>query len=225
MDRKRTNSKSDEEILAELREAAKHFGYVKFTRHEFDRISKNCKGTLVLSRFGTWENALKKTGIDLANRERKVTKFISDQELMVEMTRILEMVGQRPSKIEWENSNPKYSYTTYKTRFGGWVNAWKYYYTEYLKDSLPKMEGVAVISDSPTKVERERIRDIPLKLRLRVLKRDNYKCVFCGASPAIDPGVHLQVDHINPFSKGGKTELENLQTLCQRCNWGKSDEI
>ena len=52
-----------------------------------------------------------------------------------------------------------------------------------------------------------------------------YKCCICGASPAKDPSVELHVDHIVPWSKGGETTIENLQTLCSRCNLGKSDSI
>ena len=37
--------------------------------------------------------------------------------------------------------------------------------------------------------------------------------------------VKLHVDHIKPVSKGGKTELSNLRTLCERCNLGKSDKF
>ena len=61
------------------------------------------------------------------------------------------------------------------------------------------------------------------KLRYNVLKRDNFKCCACGASPAKDSSVVLHIDHIIQWSKGGATSLENLQTLCSRCNMGKSD--
>ena len=61
------------------------------------------------------------------------------------------------------------------------------------------------------------------KLRYKVLKRDNFKCCACGASPAKDPSVELHIDHIIPWSKGGETTFDNLQTLCSRCNLGKSD--
>ena len=44
-----------------------------------------------------------------------------------------------------------------------------------------------------------------------------------GVSPAKDKNVELHVDHIKPWSKGGETILENLQTLCQKCNLGKSN--
>ena len=66
-------------------------------------------------------------------------------------------------------------------------------------------------------------RAISDKLRYQVLKRDNFKCCACGASPAKDPAVELHIDHIIPWSRGGETTLQNLQTLCSRCNIGKSD--
>lgn len=55
-----------------------------------------------------------------------------------------------------------------------------------------------------------------------VLSRDKWKCLSCGRS-AREDGVILEVDHILPRSKGGSDELENLQTLCKKCNIGKSN--
>lgn len=73
------------------------------------------------------------------------------------------------------------------------------------------------------------LKTIPDKLRLKVLKRDNFTCKSCGKSPALYPEleinvVKLEVDHFKPFSKGGTDELENLQTLCILCNRGKGDD-
>lgn len=45
-------------------------------------------------------------------------------------------------------------------------------------------------------------------------------CVSCGVK-STEQG--LDVDHIIPISQGGKTQLENLQTLCVKCNRGKRD--
>lgn len=59
-------------------------------------------------------------------------------------------------------------------------------------------------------------------LRYDVLKRDHYRCQLCGALAS--EGAQLEVDHIIPVSKGGKTEMSNLQTLCKSCNRGKSDK-
>ena len=59
------------------------------------------------------------------------------------------------------------------------------------------------------------------KLRFEILKRDNFTCQYCGKSQK--DGATLHVDHIKPFSKGGRTIPENLVTACFECNIGKSD--
>ena len=62
-----------------------------------------------------------------------------------------------------------------------------------------------------------------LSLRYKILSRDNHTCKSCGRS--IDDGVKLEVDHIYPKSKGGKNNVDNLQTLCFDCNRGKRDKV
>lgn len=59
-------------------------------------------------------------------------------------------------------------------------------------------------------------------LRYDILKRDGFRCVLCGKTA--NDGVALEVDHIIPVSKGGKTVLSNLRTLCKECNRGKSNK-
>lgn len=60
-------------------------------------------------------------------------------------------------------------------------------------------------------------------MRYNVLKRDGFRCCICGATAK--DGVKLEVDHIIPVSKGGKSTMDNLQTLCERCNRGKRDKL
>lgn len=62
-------------------------------------------------------------------------------------------------------------------------------------------------------------------LREQIKKRDRYKCAQCGISLKDEPHLLLEIDHIIPVSKGGKTVPENLQTLCWRCNRSKSNKI
>lgn len=71
-------------------------------------------------------------------------------------------------------------------------------------------------------VSGERAKMTP-SLRYEILKRDNFHCVLCGRGT--EDGVKLEVDHIIPVSKGGKTEPSNLRTLCRDCNRGKSDKL
>lgn len=60
-------------------------------------------------------------------------------------------------------------------------------------------------------------------MRYDVMRRDGFKCVLCGATAA--DGAKLHVDHIYPVSRGGRTVMSNLRTLCERCNMGKSNKI
>jgi len=62
---------------------------------------------------------------------------------------------------------------------------------------------------------------IPKSVRFEVFKRDSFKCQYCGACA---PEVLLQVDHIEPVSKGGDDDITNLVTSCAACNAGKSNK-
>ena len=53
------------------------------------------------------------------------------------------------------------------------------------------------------------------------LLEQNYKCASCGAS--IDNNT-THADHIIPFSKGGQSNIENLQMLCRHCNLKKGNK-
>jgi len=70
---------------------------------------------------------------------------------------------------------------------------------------------------------RER-KTLSAKTRLRILKRDDFKCTNCGRSPATDPRVVLEVDHYEPVSKDGSDDDTNLKTLCRDCNRGKGND-
>lgn len=55
-------------------------------------------------------------------------------------------------------------------------------------------------------------------LRYQVLKEGGGHCALCGATTN---DRMMDVDHIIPRSKGGKTEYSNLQVLCSKCNRSK----
>lgn len=63
-------------------------------------------------------------------------------------------------------------------------------------------------------------KSIPKKVRFEVFKRDNFTCQYCGSKA---PDVVLEVDHIEPVSKGGTNDVINLVTSCGDCNRGKSN--
>ncbi|GAB4209401.1 MAG: hypothetical protein OHK0013_28820 [Sandaracinaceae bacterium] len=85
--------------------------------------------------------------------------------------------------------------------------------------SLPGLRSQA--SSVPRPVREATTRAISAGLRYRVLERDGGRCLLCGASAAT--GARLHVDHIQPWSSGGRSTMNNLQTLCERCNLGKGN--
>lgn len=55
--------------------------------------------------------------------------------------------------------------------------------------------------------------------RFTILKRDGFRCVYCGATPDVS---QLHVDHYTPRSRGGTDHPSNLRTACAPCNLSKS---
>lgn len=72
--------------------------------------------------------------------------------------------------------------------------------------------------DSICRVERGKVSN---KMRFAIYKRDGYRCCHCGRSGQF---ADLEIDHIKPIAKGGKSVYNNLQTLCKRCNKEKGDK-
>lgn len=60
---------------------------------------------------------------------------------------------------------------------------------------------------------------ISLRTRFNLLKRDRFRCQYCGAHAG---STELVVDHVIPASKGGPDEPWNLLTACNNCNQGKA---
>lgn len=66
----------------------------------------------------------------------------------------------------------------------------------------------------------EKRKSISKKIRFEIFKRDGFQCAYCGQSP---PAVILEIDHIEPKSKGGQDDVNNYITACFDCNRGKRD--
>lgn len=58
-------------------------------------------------------------------------------------------------------------------------------------------------------------RHIPVTRR-GVLRRDEFRCAYCGRSAST-------IDHVVPRSRGGADSWENLVACCLACNNAKSD--
>jgi hypothetical protein len=56
------------------------------------------------------------------------------------------------------------------------------------------------------------------KRRFEILKRDGFRCVYCGRG---SPAAILVIDHIQAVAEGGGNEPWNLVSCCEDCNQGK----
>lgn len=221
---------SDEDLLSDVSAVAQRLHKDTVSCGEYARNGKFSKDTC-FKRFGSWESTLLKAG--LAPYKQKSEKRIPDELLLEEIERVWIQLGRQPTSTDIKNGISKYALNAYTRHFGGWRGAMEAFIKWVDSDkhetgNIPITEtqeqhgSEAVPADFP-KVLHTTNRNINLRLRFKVLLRDNFKCRICGASPAKDPGVELHVDHIVPWSKGGETVIDNLQTLCSKCNLGKSD--
>jgi len=71
----------------------------------------------------------------------------------------------------------------------------------------------------PELAEHKELDDFTPEQKEQILKRDGYRCVICGRGK--EDGVELHVDHIKPKYLGGKSTIENGQTLCAQHNFIK----
>lgn len=73
-----------------------------------------------------------------------------------------------------------------------------------------------------TKERRKHSRSIPRDVMLKVVRRDGQICQECN-EPVRDDEVEF--DHIIPFSKGGRSTVENLRVIHKGCNRKKSASL
>ncbi|HHS92981.1 MAG TPA: HNH endonuclease [Campylobacterales bacterium] len=207
----RSNAKyfNDEELLNDLKQVAKILDKNKVTQTEYQEYGKFSKSTFH-NRFGSWNKALILAGLNKALKQN-----IDEKELFDNLEVVWRTLERQPKYNEMVKPLSKYSTKPYDSRFGSWMNACKAF-IEY-KDSDVKF--IKLLQEKP-----KRTRYINEKIRLKVLKRDNYRCLKCGRSPATHLNLSLHIDHIKPFSKGGNNHEENLQTLCDKCNLGKGND-
>jgi HNH endonuclease len=96
---------------------------------------------------------------------------------------------------------------------------------QWLPNVLQPVECASVDPSMPSQplevIARASLAHAPSKkLRMQVLRRDDFRCRICGRRAADYVDIELHVHHIRPHGMGGLTELGNLITLCHTCHGG-----
>ena len=220
--RTRARGWTNEQVIKELRRVAAELGSQSLTVADFKKHA-TIGPDAVRRRFGGWAQALRAAGLESVNHGKRY----SDEECFENLLAVWMHYGRPPKYQEMSKAPSAVGGKAYMKRWGTWNRA-VHAFTEYAEseaaESSTKHRPQETKSGPPIptpKPKPEDRREPSLGLRYRVLRRDRFRCVTCGRSPATDPGCELHVDHVLPFSKGGKTTLENLRALCAECNLGK----
>lgn len=213
-----------DDVIEDVKRVAALYKKPTITAREYTKYGKY-SSSAVVRHIGSWNEILLQAEMPI-NENRNFT----DEELFEEIERIWIMLGRQPTTTDIKKCISRYSLQSYARRFGGRrgvLQAFVKYINDDTSDRTIKGQSETVaehIATALPKTSKHRTpREINLRLQFKVLQRDNFKCCVCGASPAKDSSVILHVDHIRPWSKGGETTIDNLQTLCSKCNLGKSD--
>jgi hypothetical protein len=226
MKMQRGNAMTTEELIAEMRRVHKIVGKRVLTAKEFDRISVTHSDAL-RDRMGGWHEALEIAGIEKSELGNRYTDLQCYENIVALWTHF----GRQPHYAELKSPPSTVGPKAYVLRWGSWRRAlaafveWANADPQGDSDTDPATQEII---SSPVSSQERTLRplpedrhDIPLRLKWKVHLRDRFRCLACGRSPAVHLGVELHADHIVAWADGGKTILENLQTLCQDCNLGK----
>ena len=224
----RLSDYSDESLLRELKRIAKLLGKDALTLGDIENHAR-CSYAILKQRFGGLRQALLRADLSSPPFHRNV----SDDELLNELERIWDLVleseGRRPFRDDLKKYGSRFSQGPYLRRWGSWIRACEALLDRSVQPASLPSAGDEVTQGPLTSVRPSRLkRPIPLKLRYDVLRRDSFRCVKCGRSPATSHGLKLHVDHISPEWSGGPAVMENLRALCDDCNLGRGparDEV
>lgn len=203
----------DEELIRDLLKVAESYGKNTVSQSEYSRDGKFGRSTME-RRFGSWTKALVAAGL-----ARGFERVQSDEELFENLLNVWMKLGRQPRYSEIRRPLSRWSTFPYTERFGTWNDA-LISFARFVDAEVHNDESESAFNGDVRRSVRRTARFPNLRLRWRVLQRDCFKCK-CGRTPAIDSMVILHVDHILAWDNGGETVLDNLQTLCEKCNLGK----
>lgn len=242
----------DEELITDLKRVSFELKNDSVTRDEYNRQGEYHSSTLE-DRFGSWIKAKEKAGLKRREHPSISDEeyFKNLEEVWIKLGKQPHFSDMEIPFSKYSGSGYVHNFGTWRKaleRFIEYVNKdeettvegensiiieekkpsqaliIEYPNKELVSESVDKTPSAKRPKSSQEPINKHRTkREVNDRLRFRIMRRDNFKCQYCGKSPAIDPKIILHVDHIKPWSKGGETIFENLRTLCSNCNIGKGN--
>jgi hypothetical protein len=217
---KRYSEYSDSELIERLRTFAQEVDAAYISSRSFSENTGIAEATIT-NHFGSWAAYCKLAGV-----APRYQRSVPHQQLFENLDRVWQILGRQPRAKEMKQPLSPISVSRYQKEFREpWYNICLAFLSWKSGVSVDEIEREAqtapvALNNRSSKTTR---REISLSLRYEVLKRDGFRCVKCGRSPATEVEVQLHIDHIRPWANGGETIFSNLQCLCSKCNLGKSN--
>jgi len=197
-----------ESLIVELRRVAAKLGKQTLSCDDIDRHARVCSFT-VRRKFGSMHAAHEAAGLVPPRRR------LSDDEMLRILDRLWTIThkesGRSPVCTDVKKYGMPVSESAITTRFGTWKKA--------LLRAARLGPGRPKLTKTPP-VKRPVRRPMSNHRRFLVFKRDGYRCGICRRK-----GGELEVDHIVPLCRGGRDTMDNMQTLCNKCNRGKAGDL
>lgn len=210
-----------EEFIEDVKRVAKENQKNSVSVSEYRKKGRFHPSTIT-NKFGSWNKAL-----EAANLEKTMVFGSTEEELFKNLENVWTALGRQPKAKEFKKPISSISITPYLNTFGTFQKALKAF-VDYINQETDNDAGETETdlknqTQEKTKTIKRSQREVSDRLRFKILLRDGFTCVKCGRSPLKSKNVELHVDHIIPWSKGGETIPENLETKCKECNLGKGN--
>lgn len=218
---------SNDDLICELKRVHLLVGKPALTVADFNDNSIS-SAKAIRNRFGGWREGLRIAGI---NQSELANKGWTDVQYFENLATVWTRLGRAPHGNEMAASPSIIPGKAYEYRWRTWHKALRAFVDWANSEEQPTIESetpISVRSDpAPAKILRkqEDCREVRPGLRFKVFMRDRFRCLACGRSPATHLNIELHADHVLAVANGGKTTLDNLQTLCQDCNLGKGRTV
>jgi len=208
----------DESILQELKRIAQKLGKDTLTKSDIENHGNVSYGA-INKHFGSLRKALEKANLT-PQRYMKATNEELLKIIIALWEKVLEKEGRRPYQADLKAYHFSGSPDLFKRRFGTWRKTLIAAYNSVNEDNAEVEDSSS--NETIINQMKDNRKALSIRKRFFVMKRDSFTCVKCGASGL---GIRLEVDHKIPISQGGNDALDNLQTLCFKCNRGKRNSL
>ena len=109
---------TDEQLLDDLQATAKALNVISITTTQYKKYGKH-GAYIIIERFGTWEKALLKAGLEPTGFRASV----SIEELLEDLEKTWIKLGRQPTTSDIKKGESRFSLNSYTRKFGSWRKA------------------------------------------------------------------------------------------------------